>query len=113
MSDLKICAVARGVKGSVYKFNLVSSLIRGLDVERARAALALCNRSAAVHLNKVLMSAVANAQNNSGCEIDSLYVDRVLLGKDKALKRMHPRARGRGFRVIKHYSYIKVILGSR
>jgi len=106
----EIHAVNKGIKSSVYKLNLVCGLIRGLSVEKARIQLAFCKKRVAFDVKKTLMSAVANAQNNNGCDIDSLYIDRIILGKGKVLKRMRPRARGRGYRVLKHYSNLKVVL---
>lgn len=104
--------VARGkkVKGSVQKINLVAQLIKGLKVADALAQLTFCHKSASLPLKKLLLSAMANGQNTFNKDPDQLKVGKILVGKETALKRISPRARGRAARIKKHYSNITIIL---
>lgn len=108
-----VFAIGRSIKGSVYKLNLVCGLIRNLSASDASVQLLFCKRRVAFDLKKVLMSAIANAQNNFSYDVDRLYVSSVIVGKNKVLKRLHPRARGRGARILKHYSDVKIVLSLR
>lgn len=108
---ITVKAVDTNVKASVQKVNLVASLIRGLAVEKARCQLIFSHKKVARCVSKVLMSSVANAQNNFSLDIDNLYVKDVLVGKGMTLKRFSPRARGRATKVKKHYSQVTVLLG--
>ncbi len=98
------------LRGSVQKVGLVAALIRGEKVDRAIVSLTYSKRRVAHDIKKVLFSAMANAQANANLDVDNLYVSEVIVGKSKSLKRMMPRARGRGNRITKHYSNIKIIL---
>lgn len=104
-------ASCKNIKTSVQKLNLVADLVRGVDVERARSILTFSCKKTAKDLSKVLMSAVANAQNNFSIDVDKLYVKEILVGKGMLLKRFSPRARGRATRVHKHYANLTVLLG--
>jgi len=72
--------------------------------------LAFTQKRNAEPARKLLMSAIANAENNNGLDVDRLYVDEVLVGKSITLKRFHCRGRGKGARVLKHYSQMTIIV---
>jgi len=103
-------AVLRMERISPQKLNLLAQLIRGKSVEKAMAELQFSRKRAAVDVLKLLKSAVANADNNHGLDIDNLIVAEAHVGKNLVMKRMHTRARGRGFRVEKPFSQITILL---
>ena len=79
-------------------------------VEKAMAELEFSRKRAAGDVLKLLKSAVANADNNHGLDIDSLVVAEAHVGKNLVMKRMHARARGRGVRVNKPFSQLTIVL---
>ncbi|MFP5375450.1 MAG: 50S ribosomal protein L22, partial [Acidimicrobiia bacterium] len=91
-------AVLRNERVSAYKVRPVLDLIRGLEVDRARDTLQLCERDAAVIVGKLLASAVANAENNDGLDPEELYVAACFADEGTTMKRWRPRARGRATR---------------
>ncbi|MCL2004074.1 MAG: 50S ribosomal protein L22 [Oscillospiraceae bacterium] len=95
------------------KVSIVSDLIRGKDVKTARAILLHTPKAASELLIKVLDSACANAENNLDIGRDNLYVYKVLIGAGPTLKRMHARAKGRGYRILKRTSHITVTVADR
>jgi large subunit ribosomal protein L22 len=92
------------------KLNLVAQLIRGMHVSDALDTLAFSKKRAAKEVRKLLSSAISNAENNHGLDVDSLIVSEAFVGKAMMLKRMMPRARGRGARILKRYSRMTVIV---
>ena len=105
---MQATAVLKNVRTSAQKGRLVADLIRGLPVARALEVLEFSPKKAARTLRKVLESAIANAENNSGADVDELRVATVLVDNGPQLKRMMARAKGRGVRIIKHTSHITV-----
>jgi large subunit ribosomal protein L22 len=105
-------AVLRGVRLSPQKARLVADLVRGKPVAQAAEALEFTTKRAAGILRKVLLSAVANAENNAGADIDELRITRVFVDEGPRLKRFHARAKGRGARIIKRTSHITVVVGN-
>jgi large subunit ribosomal protein L22 len=105
-------ALAKGlmIKASPQKLNLVAQTIRGMTVERALNELRFSRKRVARDVEKVLRSAVANAENNHQLDIDSLVVDSAFVGKSIVMKRWHARARGRMGRIKKHFSEITIIV---
>lgn len=95
------------------KVSIVGDLIRGKDVKRARAILVHTPKAASELLIKVLDSACANAENNMEMDRDGLFVSEVLVGPGPVLKRMHARAKGRGYRVLKRTSHITISVAER
>lgn len=108
-------AIAKGVRirTSPRKLNLVAGLIRGKSVDQALAVLKFCKRRVSEEVAKVLMSAIANAENNHGLDIDTLYVSEASVGKALVMKRFMPRARGRAGRIEKPFSNIRIIVRER
>jgi large subunit ribosomal protein L22 len=103
-------AVLRMARISPQKLNLLAQLIRGRTVESAMAELEFSRKRAAADVLKLLKSAVANADNNHGLDIDRLVVAEAHVGKNLVMKRMHARARGRGARIEKPFSQITIVL---
>lgn len=99
------------IKGSCYKLNNVANLIRKLSVNEAMAQLTFCEKRISRIVQKLLCSAIANAENNFKIKKEQLQVNRVECGKAFTLKRSMPRGRGRMTRVEKKYSNIKIVLG--
>ena len=98
---------------SAQKVRLVADQIRGLLVERAINLLAFSPKKAAVLVKGVLDSAIANAEHNDGADIDELYVSAVMVDDGPTMKRMSPRAKGRGNRILKRTSHITVVVDEK
>ena len=111
MTTTQAKAVLRGVRISAQKARLVADLVRGMPVGTASAVLEHTNKKAAHLVRKVLLSAVANAENNLGADVDELKVARIYVDEGTAMKRMHARAKGRGSRILKRTSHITVEVG--
>jgi large subunit ribosomal protein L22 len=103
-------AVLRSVRISPQKLNLVAQSIRGLSAEKAKNELRFSQKRIAKDVLKALQSAIDNAENNHGLDIDELVVAQAFVGKGLVMKRMHPRARGRGVRVEKFFSHLTIVL---
>ena len=97
----------------VQKACFVMDAIRGKDVETALAILQYNPRYASSVIYKLLNSAVANAENNNGLKAENLYVAECFANKGPTMKRIHPRAQGRAYRIEKRTSHITVILDER
>lgn len=95
------------------KVRLVADQIRGLPVERAINILAFSPKKAADLMKGVLDSAIANAEHNDGADIDELYVSAVMVDDGPTMKRMSPRAKGRGNRILKRTSHITVVVDEK
>ena len=98
---------------SVTKACFVLDAIRGKDVNTALAILQYNNRKASKIIYKLLKSAVANAENNNGLKAENLYVAECFANKGPTMKRIHPRAQGRAYRIEKRTSHITVVLDER
>jgi len=106
-------AVAKYVRVSPTKAQIVLNQIKGKDALTARGLLTYNPRYAASVALKVLNSAIANAENNLGMDITKLYVEEAFAGDGPIMKRIRPRAQGRAFRIEKKLSHISVILNER
>ncbi len=98
---------------SVQKANFVLDAIRGKDVQTALGIVAYNPRYASTLVEKLLKSAVANAENNNGLNADNLYVAAAYADKGPTMKRIHPRAQGRAYRIEKRVSHITIILDEK
>ena len=103
-------AIARFVRISPQKIRLVIDQVRGKKVEEALNMLAFAPQKGAGILKKVIHSAVANAQENSGMDVDSLYISRAYADEGPTIKRWMPRALGRATRIRKRTSHITVVV---
>ena len=101
-------AVARNLRVSPQKLNLVAGLIRGKKVNQALADLEFSRRRIAGDVRKCVMSAVANAENNHGLDIDDLVIAEAWVGKGLVMKRGRPRARGRFGKIMKPFSELTI-----
>ena len=110
LSDSQAQAVARNLRVSPRKLNLVAGLIRGLPAGQARAALIFSKRRIAQQVRKVLDSAIANAENNHALDVDRLVVDTATVGRSIVMKRFHARGRGRASRIEKWFSHITIVV---
>jgi large subunit ribosomal protein L22 len=111
MSTMEAKAILRSARISPQKARLVADQIRGLAVGRATNLLTFSDKKAAQLIKKVLLSAVANAENNLGADVDELKIARIFVDEAPTLKRMHARAKGRGSRITKRTSHITVVVG--
>ncbi|TNC65193.1 50S ribosomal protein L22 [Rubellimicrobium roseum] len=101
-------AIARMLRTSPQKLNLVAALIRGKKVEKALADLTFSHKRIAGDVKKCLQSAIANAENNHNLDVDSLVVAEASVGKNLVMKRGRPRARGRFGRIVKPFSQLTI-----
>jgi large subunit ribosomal protein L22 len=110
LPDNEAKAVARMLRVSPQKLNLVASMIRGKKVESALADLTFSRKRIATDVKKTLQSAIANAENNHGLDVDDLIVSEAFVGKAFVIKRFHARARGRAGRIEKPFSNLTVVV---
>lgn len=106
-------AVARAIRTSPRKLNLVAQLIRGKDAAKALAELTFSKRRIAVTVRKVLQAAIANAENNHQLDVDRLYVAEAHVGRAFQMRRFHARGRGRSAGIVKPFSHLTVIVRER
>ena len=106
-------AVARYVRIAPRKVRVVMDLIRGNDVADAFAILKFTPKAGADVIEKVLKSAVANAENNFDMNIDNLYVSSAFVDQGPTLKRIHPRSRGQAFSILKRTSHVTVVVAEK
>ena len=98
---------------SVQKACYVLDAIRGKDVQTALGILAYNPRYASTVIEKLLKSAIANAENNNGMSADNLYIEECYANKAPTMKRIRPRAQGRAYRIEKRMSHITIVLNER
>ena len=110
LSDKEAQAVARNLRVSPQKLNLLAGLIRGKKVSMALADLEFSRKRIALDVRKCLQSAIANAENNHALNIDDLVVTQAHVGKGLVMKRFHARARGRGARILKPFAHITIVV---
>ena len=103
-------AVARMLRVSPQKLNLVAQLIRGKKASSALADLEFSRKRIAKEVRKCLESAIANAENNHDLDVDDLVVSHAFVGKSLVLKRFHARARGRGARILKPFANLTIVV---
>lgn len=113
LADDEARAIARTLRVSPRKLNLVARSIRGLAVSAALVRLGFSRRRIAGDVRKVLQSAIANAENNHGLDVDRLYVKEATVGKALVMRRYRPVARGRVHPIRKHISRLTVVVGER
>jgi large subunit ribosomal protein L22 len=110
LKDNEAKAVARMLRVSPQKLNLLAQLIRGKKVDRALADLEFSRKRISVEVRKALQSAIANAENNHSLDVDDLVVAEAYVGKALIMKRFSPRARGRAGRIEKPFSNITIVV---
>ena len=110
LSDTEAKAVARMLRVSPQKLNLVAQLIRGKKVAMALADLQFSQKRIAKDVKKCLESAIANAENNHDLDVDEMSVAEAHVGKALVLKRFHPRGRGRMGKILKPFSNLTIVV---
>ena len=108
VADNEAMAIARMLRTSPQKLNLVAGMIRGKKVEKALSDLTFSKRRIAGDVKKALQSAIANAENNHNLDVDNLIVAEAWVGKNLVMKRGRPRARGRYGKIMKPFSEITI-----
>lgn len=109
-ADNEAMAVNRMIRTSPQKLNLVAEMIRGKPVARALTELAFSKKRIAEDVKKTLQSAIANAENNHGLDVDELIVAEAYVGKNLVMKRGRPRARGGFGRIMKPFSQLTILV---
>ena len=110
LKDTEARAVARTIRVSPQKLNLVAAMIRGKKVDTAIADLTFSRKRISETVLKTLQSAVANAENNHDLDVDALVVAEAYVGKSITMKRFHARGRGRASRIEKPFSHLTIVV---
>ena len=108
VADNEAMAKTRMLRTSPQKLNLVAQMIRGKKVEKALTDLTFSKKRIAQDVKKCLQSAIANAENNHGLDVDDLVVAEAYVGKNLVMKRGRPRARGRFGKIMKPFSELTI-----
>ena len=108
VADNEAFAKSKMLRTSPQKLNLVAALIRGKKVEKALSDLTFSKKRIAADVKKCLQSAIANAENNHGLDVDGLIVAEAYVGKNLVMKRGRPRARGRFGKIMKPFSELTI-----
>ena len=110
LGDNEAKAVARTLRVSPQKLNLVAAMIRGKKASAALADLTFSRKRIAESVKKTLESAIANAENNHNLDVDALVVAEAFVGKSITMKRFHARGRGKASRVEKPFSQLTIVV---
>ena len=110
LADNEAKAIAKMLRISPQKLNLVAGMIRGRKVASALADLQFSRKRIAVDVKKCLESAIANAENNHNLDVDALVVAEVSVGKSITMKRFHTRGRGKSTRILKPFSRLRIVV---
>ena len=110
LPDNEAKAIARNIRVSPQKLNLVAQLIRGKKVATALADLTFSRKRIATDVKKCLESAIANAENNHDLDVDDLIVAEAHVGKAMVMKRWSPRGRGRSGKILKPFSHLTIVV---
>jgi large subunit ribosomal protein L22 len=105
---MEVAARLKGARISAQKARLVADQVRGKPVEEALSLLEFSNKKAAHIVKKILDSAIANAENNEGADVDELKVSTIFVDEGMTMKRLRPRAKGRADRILKRSCHITV-----
>ena len=106
-------AIAKHIRIAPRKLRIVVDLIRGKDIGEAYSILKFTPKVGSKVVEKVLRSAVANAEHNFDMNVGSLYVSEIFVDQDSTMKRIHPRSRGQAFKILKHSSHVTVVVQER
>jgi len=110
LSENEAKAVAKMLRVSPQKLNLLAQLIRGKKVATALADLEFSRKRIAKDVRKCLESAIANAENNHQLDVDDLVVAQAHVGKGLVIKRFHARGRGRSGKILKPFSHLTIVV---
>ena len=106
-------ATLRYARISARKVKIVADLIRGKDIDEALAIAKYAPKASREIIEKLLKSAIANAENNNGMSVENLYIEECYANKGPTMKRIRPRAQGRAYRIEKRMSHITLVLNER
>ena len=109
----EVKATAKYIRIAPRKVRIVMNLVRGKSVNDALAILKFTPKVGADAVEKVLRSAVANAENNFDMDVDRLFISSAFVDQGPTLKRIHPRSRGQAFKILKHTSHITVAVNEK
>ena len=109
----EVKATAKYIRIAPRKVRIVMNLVRGTSVADALAILKFTPKVGADAVEKVLRSAVANAENNFDMDVDRLFISSAFVDQGPTLKRIHPRSRGQAFKILKHTSHITVAVNEK
>lgn len=110
---MSVKAVNKMIRVSPQKINLVAKKIRGMKVSKALDYLKFCEKRISDDVYKTVYSAMSNAENNHYLDIDNLYVSEAYVGQGLKMRRMRPRAKGRGASISKYFSHLTVVVEER
>ncbi|MGF1477169.1 MAG: 50S ribosomal protein L22 [Geminicoccaceae bacterium] len=110
LGETEAQAINTFVRTSPQKLDMVAGLIRGKPVDYALSTLTFSKKRIAHEVKKTLQSAVANAENNHGLDVDELVVAEASVGKRLVMKRFRPRARGRAGKIQKFFSRLRIVV---
>jgi len=110
VADNEAMAVNKMLRTSQQKLNLVAQMIRNKPVEKALADLTFSKKRISADVKKTLQSAIANAENNHGLDVDDLIVAEAYVGKNLTMKRGRPRARGRYGKILKPFAQLTILV---
>ena len=105
---MEVAAKLRGARISAQKARLVADQVRGKGVEDALDLLSYSNKKAAHIIKKILNSAIANAENNEGADVDELTISSIFVDEGMTMKRLRPRAKGRADQILERSCHITV-----
>ena len=109
----EVKATAKYIRIARRKVRIVMNLVRGKSVADALAILKFTPKVGADAVEKVLRSAIANAENNFDMDVDRLFISSAFVDQGPTLKRIHPRSRGQAFKILKHTSHITVAVNEK
>ncbi len=109
-ADNEAVATVKMLRTSGIKLNLVAAMIRNKPVDKALTDLTFSKKRIAGDVKKCLQSAIANAENNHGLDVDDLIVAEAWVGKNLTMKRGRPRARGRFGKILKPFSQLTIVV---
>ena len=110
VADNEAMAVNKMLRTSPQKLNLVAQMIRNKPVEKALADLTFSKKRISADVKKTLQSAIANAENNHGLDVDDLIVAEAYVGKNLTMKRGRPRARGRYGKILNPFAQLTILV---
>ena len=110
---LEAKATLKYARISARKVKIVADLIRGKDAHEALSIVKFTPKASSEVIEKLLKSAIANAENNNGMNVENLYVAECYANKGPTMKRVRPRAQGRAYRIEKRMSHITLVLDEK
>lgn len=110
---MQVSAKLNNLRKSPRKVRLVANMLKGMDTREAQDQLKFLTKGSVPHFDKLIRSAIANAENNFGLDKDNLYIKDIIVNEGTKLKRWLPRAHGRASLILKRTSNIEIILDEK